>query len=39
MAWDDYPEAMAAAEKLVRLTGLVPSDDDTLSLAASHCVL
>lgn len=39
MAWDDFPEAMAAAEKLVRRTGLVPSDDDTLSLAASSCVL
>lgn len=39
MAWDDFPEAMAAAEKLVRLTGLVPSDDDTISLAASSCIL
>ncbi|SEH07170.1 DEAD/DEAH box helicase [Candidatus Venteria ishoeyi] len=26
-AWDDYPEAMAAAEKLVRLTGLVVCED------------
>ena len=39
IAWDDYPEAMRAAEKLVQFTGLVPCDDDTLSLAASHCVL
>jgi len=39
VAWDDYPEAMAAAEKLVRLTGLVPSDDDSLSLAACSSVL
>lgn len=26
-AWDEYPEAMAAAETLVRLTGLVVSDE------------
>lgn len=39
MAWDDFPEAMAAAEKLVRLTGLVPGDDDSLSVAASSGVL
>ncbi len=39
MAWEDYPEAMAAAEKLVRLTGLVPGDDEDLSLAASSGVL
>ena len=39
MAWEDYPEAMAAAEKLVRLTGLVPGDDEDISLAASSGVL
>lgn len=39
MAWDDFPEAMEAAEKLVRFTGLVPSDDDSLSVAASSSVL
>ena len=27
VAWDEYPVAMAAAEKLVRLTGLVVSDE------------
>lgn len=31
MAWECYPEAMAAAEKLVRLTGLVVSDDTELA--------
>ncbi len=30
MAWEFHPEAMAAAEKLVRLTGLVVSDDTEL---------
>lgn len=30
MAWELYPEAMEAAEKLVRLTGLVVSDDTEL---------
>jgi len=39
MAWEDYPDAMAAAEKLVRMTGLVPSDDEDISLAASSGVL
>lgn len=37
MAWDEYPKAMAAAEKLVALTGLVVSEDseDDLPDAAS----
>lgn len=39
LAWDDFPEAMAAAEKLVRGTGLVVSDDDTLSLGSGSLVL
>lgn len=33
-AWQEFPEAMAAAEKLVSLTGLVVSDDDDLELDA-----
>lgn len=33
-AWYDFPEAMAAAKKLVSLTGLVVSDDDDLELEA-----
>ncbi|QTA88208.1 DEAD/DEAH box helicase [Desulfonema magnum] len=28
LAWELYPEAMKAAEKLVRLTGLIVSDDE-----------
>jgi len=39
MAWEDFPEAMRAAEKLVRSTGLVVCDDDTLSLASGSLVL
>lgn len=39
LAWDDFPEAMQAAEKLVRGTGLVVSDDDSLSLASGSLVL
>lgn len=39
MAWEDCPEAMAAADKLVGLTGLAPGDDDDLSMAASSGVL
>ena len=39
MAWEDYPDAMAAADQLVGMTGLVPGDDDDLSLAASSGVL
>lgn len=39
-AWFEYPEAMAAAEKLVRLTGLVVTDDDEgLELGSSNCIL
>jgi ATP-dependent helicase YprA (DUF1998 family) len=30
-AWEDYPDAMQAAEQLVSLTGLVPSSDTELS--------
>ncbi len=36
MAWDSDPEAMAAAEKLVQMTGLVPGDEDVFSMAASN---
>ncbi len=32
MAWDEYPEAMKAAEKLVALTGLVVSEDSAEGL-------
>jgi hypothetical protein len=39
MAWEDHRDAMAAAERLVRLTGLVPCDDEDLSMAAGHRVL
>jgi len=34
IAWDDYPEAMKAAEELVRKTGLVVSDDFDTELDA-----
>jgi CRISPR-associated helicase Cas3 len=36
-AWDEYPEAMAAAEKLVRLTGLVVCDG--VDVESISCVL
>ena len=39
MAWELYPEALQAAEKLVRTTGLVVSDDETVSMAAGNLVL
>jgi hypothetical protein len=39
LAWDLYPESMQAAEKLVRCTGLVVSDDESLSVDASSIVL
>jgi CRISPR-associated endonuclease/helicase Cas3 len=39
MAWEDFPEAMQAAEKLVRSTGLVVSDDETISVVAGSLVL
>lgn len=38
LAWDSDSEAMNAAETLVKLTGLVPSDEDDLSMAASSGV-
>lgn len=31
VAWEDFPEAMKAAEQLVRLTGLIPGADIDLS--------
>ncbi|MBK1649036.1 DEAD/DEAH box helicase [Rhabdochromatium marinum] len=37
--WDDYPEALEAAKKLVRLTGLVPGHDPDISLDAVSSVL
>ncbi|HRD49745.1 MAG TPA: DEAD/DEAH box helicase [Candidatus Contendobacter sp.] len=39
MAWEDFPEAMEAADKLVGMTGLVPGDDDDLSLDTNSSVL
>ncbi len=39
MAWQFHPEAMQAAEDLVKLTGLVPYDDPEFSLDASSLVL
>lgn len=36
-AWDEYPEAMAAAEELVRLTGLVVTDD--VEMESINCIL
>ncbi len=39
LAWEDYRGSMEAAEKLVCATGLVISDDETLSMAASCGVL
>lgn len=37
-AWEDYPEAMQAAEQLVALTGLIPSSDTELS-ASTTCLV
>jgi CRISPR-associated endonuclease/helicase Cas3 len=37
--WDDEPEALAAAKKLVQLTGLVPGHDPDIPLEAVSCVL
>ncbi|MBK1699809.1 DEAD/DEAH box helicase [Thiococcus pfennigii] len=37
--WEDYPEALEAAKKLVRLTGLVPGHDPDISLDAVCGVL
>lgn len=39
LAWEDYPESMRAAEWLVRNTGLLVSDEESLCLAASNFVL
>lgn len=36
--WEDYPDAMKAAEQLVALTGLVPSSDTELSSATIDLV-
>lgn len=36
-AWDEYPEAMAAAQRLVCLTGLVVSDD--MDVESVNCIL
>ena len=33
-AWEDFPNSMAAAEKLVLYTGLVVTDDDEFSMDA-----
>lgn len=38
-AKEDYPESMAAAEKLVMYTGLVVTDDEELPMEANSCVL
>jgi superfamily II DNA or RNA helicase len=37
-AWEDYPEAMRAAEQLVVFTGLVPSSDTELSASTASLV-
>lgn len=39
LAWDSHPEAMKAAKELVQCTGLVPGDEDDLSMAAHSGVL
>ncbi|WP_020560717.1 DEAD/DEAH box helicase [Thiofilum flexile] len=38
MAWDDYPDAMKAAEQLVALTGLTPSTDTEVSTSTMNLV-
>lgn len=38
-AWEDYPEAMKAAEQLVSLTGLVPGGDMDLSASTASLVV
>lgn len=38
-AWEDYPESMKAAEQLVSLTGLVPSNDVDVSTATTNMVV
>lgn len=37
-AWEDYPEAMQAAEQLVVLTGLIPSSDTEISASTASLV-
>jgi CRISPR-associated endonuclease/helicase Cas3 len=39
MAWEDHPDAMKAAEQLVRLTGLVPGGDIDVSAFTTSMVL
>jgi CRISPR-associated endonuclease/helicase Cas3 len=39
MAWENYPDAMKAAEQLVILTGLVPGGDVDLSAFATSMIL
>ena len=38
-AWDDYPEAMQAAELLVSLTGLIPGNDTDLSASTTSLLM
>ncbi len=38
IAWDDHPGAMKAATQLVQYTGLVPGDEDDLSMATHSAV-
>lgn len=37
-AWEDYPEAMQAAEQLVIFTGLIPSSDTEVSASTTSLV-
>jgi hypothetical protein len=37
-AWEDYPEAMQAAEQLVVMTGLIPSSDTEISTSTASLV-
>jgi CRISPR-associated endonuclease/helicase Cas3 len=37
--WDAYPEALTAAKKLIRLTGLVPGHDPDIPMEAIHGIL
>ena len=39
IAWEDHPDAMKAAEQLVRLTGLVPGGDIDVSAFTTSMVL
>lgn len=38
-AWNEYPEAMAAARQLVRLTGLVVTDDEEMDMESISGIL